>query len=217
MASFTTIRSGLITRRIEVCARSRRISFIATRLRARRSTSSNTASPGMGMSKRVLANGASRRCEGSTFSSHQVTTSGKDRRRSVSPVGAQSTTTQSKRALLVVALDPQQREELVHAGRHGELLGGDAVHAALGEQVARARPARRPSGAPSPPGPEPRGRRGFRPAAWAPPREESRTSRRGCGPGRSRARRCAVPPRRTAEPWPLPRSSSRRRPSLCRE
>ena len=69
--------------------------FIATRLRARRSTSSNTASPGSGMSNSVRANGASRRCQGRIFSSHHVTTSGNDRRRSVSPVGAQSTITQS--------------------------------------------------------------------------------------------------------------------------
>ena len=93
--SFTTIRSGFITSLIVVRERSRRMPFIATRLRARRSTSSNTASPGSGMSKSVRANGASLRWEGRIRSSHQVTTSGNDRRRSVSPVGAQSTITQS--------------------------------------------------------------------------------------------------------------------------
>src|SRR5262249_13105369 len=37
---------------------------------------------------------------------------------------------------LVEALDLEQREQLVHPGRHGELLGGDAVHSALREQFA---------------------------------------------------------------------------------
>ena len=74
---------------------SRRMPFIATRLRASRSTSSKTASPGIGTSNSVRAQGASLRSQGSTFSSHQVTTSGNESRRSVSPVGAQSTITQS--------------------------------------------------------------------------------------------------------------------------
>ena len=96
IASLITIRSGFITSRIEVVARSRRISFIATRLRTRRSTSSNTASLGSGTSSSARANGRaaaiSRRSIGNTFSSHQLATSGNDRSRSVSPVGAQSTT-----------------------------------------------------------------------------------------------------------------------------
>ncbi len=69
--------------------------FIATRLRARRSISSSTSSPGSGMSSIVRASGPSLRWEGRIFSSHQVTTSGNDSSRSVSPVGAQSTITQS--------------------------------------------------------------------------------------------------------------------------
>ena len=94
IASFTTIRSGVMTRRIEVVERSRRMSFMATRLRTRRSMSSNTASPGRAMSS-IPANGRAAATigprKGNTFSSHQVQTSGKDRSRSVSPVGAQST------------------------------------------------------------------------------------------------------------------------------
>ena len=72
--------------------------FIATRLRASRSTSSKTALPGIGTSNSVRASGASLRSQGSTFSSHQVTTSGNESSRSVSPVGAQSTITQSNSA-----------------------------------------------------------------------------------------------------------------------
>jgi hypothetical protein len=75
------------------------MSFIATRLRTRRSTSSNTASLGIGMSSspraRGLAAAISLRSHGNTFSSHHLATSGNDRSRSVSPVGAQSTTMQS--------------------------------------------------------------------------------------------------------------------------
>jgi hypothetical protein len=39
--------------------------------------------------------------------------------------------------LLVVALDLQQAEELVHPGRDGELLGADAIHAALEQHLAQ--------------------------------------------------------------------------------
>ncbi len=99
--SLTTMRSGFITSRTEVVERSRRMAFIATRLRTSRSTSSNTASSGSGTSSRPRASGRAadirRRSHGNTFSSHHLATSGKDRSRSVSPVGAQSTTTQSKR------------------------------------------------------------------------------------------------------------------------
>ena len=113
---------------------------MATRLRVRRSTSSKTASLGSGTSNRPRAIGRAaditRRSHEKTFSSHQLATSGNDSSRSVSPVGAQSTTIASNSRVLVVALDLEQREQLVHPGRHGQLLGRDAVHAALGEQVA---------------------------------------------------------------------------------
>ena len=96
IASFTTIRSGFITSRIDVRSRSRRIPFIAIRLRASRSTSSNTSSPGSGMSSTPRASGRAaaiqRLRKGKTFSSHQVQTSGNESSRRVSPVGAQSTT-----------------------------------------------------------------------------------------------------------------------------
>ena len=141
IASLTTIRSGVITSRIEVVERSRRMSFIATRLRTRRSMSSNTASLGSDMSS-IPANGRAAATigprKGNTFSSHQVQTSGNDSSRSVSPGGRAVHDDRVELARLVVVLDLQQREQLVHAGRHGELLGRDAVHA-------RGRPAGRPS------------------------------------------------------------------------
>ena len=102
-ASRMTIRSGFITSRIEVRSRSRRISFMATRLPTRRCTSANTSSPGSGTSRNVFANGRAaetrRRSQGSTLSSHQRATSGNDSSRRVSPVGAQSTTITSKSPL----------------------------------------------------------------------------------------------------------------------
>ena len=139
-ASSTTMRSGVITSRTDTCSLSRRISFIAMRLRTRRWTSSKTSVPGSATSRTARANGRAasriRPCWGKTFSSHQRATSGNDSSRSVSPVGAQSTMTHVVVARLVVALDLQQAEQLVHAGRHRELLGADAVHAAGDEQVA---------------------------------------------------------------------------------
>ena len=101
-ASSITSRSGVITSRTETRSRSRRISFIAMRLRTRRSTSAITASPGSVTSSsapaigRAAASSAPR--AGNTFSSHHRATSGNDSSRSVSPVGAQSTMTTSKRA-----------------------------------------------------------------------------------------------------------------------
>ena len=74
---------------------------MAMRLRTRRWTSSRTASPGSETSSMARASGraAAMSCGdcGKTFCSHQRATSGNDSRRSVSPVGAQSTITQPKR------------------------------------------------------------------------------------------------------------------------
>ena len=113
---------------------------MATRFSTSRRTSSNTASLGSETSSRLRASGRAaatiRRSQGKTFSSHHRATSGKERRRSVSPVGAQSTTIASNSLRLVVALDLEQREELVHAGRHGQLLGRDGIDPALREELA---------------------------------------------------------------------------------
>ena len=74
----------------------------------------------------------------STLSSHQRAASGKHSSRSVSPVGAQSTMITSHSLGLGVALEHEQREQLVAAGRDGQLLGGDPVDAALHQQRRRA-------------------------------------------------------------------------------
>ncbi len=77
-------------------SRSRRISFIAIRFSDSRRMSANTAWPGRGMSSTERAIGpaaaSSWRSTGKTLSIHQRATSGNDSSRSVSPVGAQSTT-----------------------------------------------------------------------------------------------------------------------------
>ena len=119
IASLTTIRSGFITSRTVVREWSRRMPFIATRLRARRSRSSKTPSAGSGMSNSERAQGASLRCEGRMRSSHQVTTSGNESSRSVSPVGAQSTTTQSN--------SPSSWWRLIHSSEKSSSIPGGTV------------------------------------------------------------------------------------------
>ncbi len=103
IASPITIRSGFITRRIVARARSRRISFIEMRFSDRRWMSANTAEEGSGMSSSERARGraaaSSWRSAPNTFCSHQRATSGNDSSRSVSPVGAQSTTITSHASL----------------------------------------------------------------------------------------------------------------------
>ena len=76
--------------------------------------------------------------------SHQRAASGNDSSRSVSPVGAQSTTITSHSPSSTCALESQQAEQLVAAGRHGELLGGDPLHAALDEHLPEPALDRRP-------------------------------------------------------------------------
>src|ERR687896_190843 len=113
------MRSAFVTSRTVVRERSRSMPFMATRLRASRSTSSNTPSPGSGMSNRLRASGASRRCDGRMRSSHQVTTSGNESSRRVSPVGAQSTTTQSN--------SPSSWWRLIHRSENSSSMPGGTV------------------------------------------------------------------------------------------
>ena len=127
--------------RIEIASRSRRISFIAIRLShepldlgehgarreaRRRGTCARAGAPRPGAC----------RSRPKTFSSHHRATSGNESSRSVSPVGAQSTITTSQLVALEVALELEEREELIDAGGDGELFGGDAVHAPVDEQLA---------------------------------------------------------------------------------
>ena len=96
IASATTMRSGVITRRIEARRASRSSSCIATRFAISAWISANAFSSGSVRSRNVRANGraaASSACSRpNTLSSHQRAASGKESSRSVSPVGAQSTT-----------------------------------------------------------------------------------------------------------------------------
>ena len=100
IASATTIRSGVITRRIEAREASRSSSCIATRLATSRWISPTTRSSGSERSRNVRASGraaaSSAFSRPSTLSSHQRAASGNESSRSVSPVGAQSTTITSQ-------------------------------------------------------------------------------------------------------------------------
>jgi hypothetical protein len=100
-ASSTTTRSGVSTSRTDTRSPSRSSSFIATTPRASTPISPSASSPGSATSTTARANGRAtssrRRWWGKTRASHQRATSGQLRRRSVSPVGAQSTTITSQR------------------------------------------------------------------------------------------------------------------------
>ena len=96
IASATTMRSGVVTRRIVTREASRSSSCMAIRLRTRRCTSSITRSSGSERSRNARASGraadSSALSRPITRSSHQRAASGNESSRSVSPVGAQSTT-----------------------------------------------------------------------------------------------------------------------------
>ena len=100
-----------------------------------------TRSSGSERSKNARASGraavSSALSRPSTRSSHQRAASGNESSRSVSPVGAQSTTIASQSPDSAWRLELQQREQLVRARRHRQLLGGDPVDAALGEHPAQ--------------------------------------------------------------------------------
>ena len=115
------------------------MSFIAIRLRTRPFTSARTSSPGSSTSRNVFAIGRAAETSfpstGKTFSSHHWAISGKERRRRVSPCGSAVDDDHVELAGFVVALDLEQAEELVHAGRHGQLLGSDIHDSALQEHL----------------------------------------------------------------------------------
>ena len=202
-------------------ARSRRISFIAIRLSHE---PLDVGEHGLARQRDVehrARERAARRPEagapsGKTFSSHQRATSGNESSRSVSPVGAQSTIDRVPLAGLVVALELEQREQLVHAGRDRQLLGGDAVHAALGEQLAEPLRTRVPVALHLLLGLDLLAPEAVRRPPWA---------RRRARPRASRTRQCAGsvestsvrrPPRRSGARWRRRRTSCRRRPCPCR-
>ena len=101
IASATTIRSGVITSRTDACSRSRRMSCSSTSDATSPLTSASTSSSGSRRSRNARANGraAASSCVSrpASLPSHQRAASGNDSSRSVSPVGAQSTTITSQR------------------------------------------------------------------------------------------------------------------------
>ena len=137
--SATTIRSGVITSRTETASRSRRRSCIATRFATRPWTSPMTSSSGSRRSRNARASGraAASSCVSrpTSLPSHQRAASGNESSRSVSPVGRAVDDDHVPLARLDVALEAQQAEQLVAAGRHGQLLGRDPLHAALDEHL----------------------------------------------------------------------------------
>ena len=100
----------------------------------------------MSSNVRAIGRAAARiwRSHGNTFSSHQRGDVGE--RQQPQRLAGRRAVDDDRVALagLVVALELQQREQLVHAGRHGQLLGRDPVDAALGEQLAEPLLHRRP-------------------------------------------------------------------------
>ena len=197
--------------------RSRRMSFIATRLRTRRSTSSNTArSAAARRTGRGPAAAQSRRCQGKTFSSHQVATSGNDSSRSVSPVGAQSTITQSNSS--------SSWWRLIWSSENSSSMPGGTVSSSAEMRSTPRSASSSPSQSctasqwrsisscactswPHRLWPDVR-----RLGARAPPP----ASPTGCARGRWRARPCAAPRRRSGARWLRRRSSCRLRPCPCR-
>ena len=98
-ASEITIFSGFTTSRTDDVSSSVRICFTASRLRCRRSTAANTWSPAIGSDVIFESIGRTvltmRRSTGKMRSMYQFMISGRLSRRSVSAVGAQSTTSMS--------------------------------------------------------------------------------------------------------------------------
>ncbi len=98
-ASAITIFSGFTTRRTDDTRSSVRICFTSSRLRCRRSTAANTLSPAIGsvVIRETMGRTAftTLRSTGKIRSMYQFMISGSDSRRSVSAVGAQSTTSMS--------------------------------------------------------------------------------------------------------------------------
>ena len=140
IASATTIRSGVITSRIDTREASRSSSCISTRLPTSRWTSRDHLLVGqlhVEEHARERARGGEHRL---LLAQHLVQP----------PAGGVREREQPQRlagrravdddhvplARLDVALEHEQREQLVAAGRDGQLLGGDPVHAALHQQAA---------------------------------------------------------------------------------
>ena len=125
-----TTRSGVSTTRTLARVEVSRVRTPTISSRQARSTSS-TSGPGTGTPVAAEAAGRStvsrRRWAGSSRSRCQPSTSGSASRRSVSAVGAQSTTTRSQSPLLGLVGERRERGDLLGAGQRGELVGDDGV------------------------------------------------------------------------------------------
>ena len=193
---------------------------MAIRLRTRRCTSSRTASPGSETSSMARASGRDRGHELGRLREDLLQPPARDvgegqqaqrlaRRGAVDDHAAEA-------PVLVVALDLQQAEELVEAGRNRELLGADAVHAALEQQLAQPVLHRGPVALHLV-----LRRHLLGPQALADLRRlaahrGSPASRRASAPDRSTGSRCRPRSPRRAAPWQRRPRSCRPRPCPCR-
>ena len=110
---------------------------------------------------------------------------------------------------LVVGLEREQAEQLVAARRHGQLLGGDPVDAALHQHAAEPALHARPVALELVLGLDLLGEQAAADVGRAAADRASRATRRASARGRWRARSCARPPRRSG-------GRSRWRPTSCR-
>ena len=140
IASATTIRSGVITSRIDTREASRSSSCIATRLPTSRWISASDLLVGqldVEEHARERARGGEHRL---LLAEHLVQPPARGVREREQPqrLAGRRAVDDDRVPLagLDVALEDQQREQLVAAGRDGQLLGGDPVHAALHQQPA---------------------------------------------------------------------------------
>ena len=160
IASATTIRSGVITSRIET-ALARRAAARASRpgCRTSRWTSAITRSSGSERSRNVRASGRAAASSALLAPEHLVQPPARGVREREQPqrlAGRRAVDDDHVPvARLDVALELQQAEQLVAAGRDGQLLGRDPVDAALDSSAAEPALHRATSGARARPAPAP--------------------------------------------------------------
>ena len=142
LASASTTDSGVSTSRT-LASGPANSSRTSSSSRCSRSTASKTESSGIGTPAARESTGFSvrttRRSIGSTRCMYHPSASGSASSRSVSAVGAQSTTMTSQCARLRLEPQLEQRQHLLGTGDDGQLLGRDRVEAddvEHGEQVA---------------------------------------------------------------------------------
>ena len=140
IASATTIRSGVITSRIEACSASRRSSCIATRLRDQPLDLAERALVGqleVQERARERARGGEQRVLAPEHLVQPPLRGVRERQQPQRLAGRGAVDHDHVPvAGLVVRLEREQAEQLVAAGRDGQLLGGDPVDAALHQHAA---------------------------------------------------------------------------------